>query len=66
MMNNDTPDMFDKPAVPPAPTLFAESGDGSSLPLAAYAERAYLAYAMSMWKAFNTKHGSFADEYSSL
>jgi hypothetical protein len=44
-MNNDTPDMFDKhgvaeappPAVPPAPTLFAESGDGSSLPLVAYA-----------------------------
>ncbi|MDA8259329.1 MAG: DNA topoisomerase IV subunit A [Betaproteobacteria bacterium] len=61
-MNNDTPDLFDQPAdaeaapanppppaVPPAPTL--EMGDGSSLPLAAYAERAYLAYAMSVVRA---------------
>ena len=63
-MNNDTPDMFDEPivadaatanppppAVPPAPTLFAESGDGGSLPLAGYAERAYLSYAMSVVRA---------------
>ncbi len=39
------------PAVPPAPTLFAGNGDGSSLPLAGYAERAYLAYAMSVVRA---------------
>ena len=63
-MNNDTPDLFDEPAVagaaptnppppavPPAPTLFAGSGDDSSLPLAGYAERAYLAYAMSVVRA---------------
>ena len=61
-MNNETPDMFDEPVVadaaappppnvPPAPTLFAESGDGSSLPLAGYAERAYLSYAMSVVRA---------------
>ncbi len=62
-MNNDTPDMFDEPAVvtppdapppptvPPPPTLFAESGDNSSLPLAGYAERAYLSYAMSVVRA---------------
>ncbi len=62
-MTNDTPDMFDEPAladatlnnppptVPPAPTLFAESGDGGPLPLAGYAERAYLAYAMSVVRA---------------
>ncbi|MBI3094214.1 MAG: DNA topoisomerase IV subunit A [Rhodocyclales bacterium] len=61
-MNNDTPDLFDEPAptdaaaanppppaVPPAPTL--DPGDGTSLPLAAYAERAYLAYAMSVVRA---------------
>jgi topoisomerase IV subunit A len=62
-MNNDTPDLFDEPApaeaaaaspppppaVPPPPTL--DQGDGSSLPLAAYAERAYLAYAMSVVRA---------------
>ncbi|MBI5107766.1 MAG: DNA topoisomerase IV subunit A [Rhodocyclales bacterium] len=56
----DTPDLFDQPgaagansppppAVPPAPTL--DQGDGTSLPLAAYAERAYLAYAMSVVRA---------------
>ncbi|MFH1869686.1 MAG: DNA topoisomerase IV subunit A [Pseudomonadota bacterium] len=39
------------PAVPPAPTLFTGNGDGSSLPLAGYAERAYLAYAMSVVRA---------------
>ena len=66
-MNNDTPDLFDEPAiinpaaadvsnppppaVPPAPTLEDGMGDGSSLPLAAYAERAYLAYAMSVVRA---------------
>ncbi|MCF8174864.1 MAG: DNA topoisomerase IV subunit A [Burkholderiaceae bacterium] len=63
-MSNDTPDMFDEPvaldaatgnppppAVPPAPTLFAENGDGGALPLAGYAERAYLAYAMSVVRA---------------
>ncbi|MCK9382186.1 MAG: DNA topoisomerase IV subunit A [Sulfuritalea sp.] len=62
-MNNETPDLFDAPVVadatvinppptvPPAPTLFAESGDNSSLPLAGYAERAYLSYAMSVVRA---------------
>jgi len=63
-MNNDTPDMFDEPivadaaladppppTVPPPPTLFAENGDNSSLPLAGYAERAYLSYAMSVVRA---------------
>ena len=63
-MSNDTPDMFDEPmladaaaanppppAVPPAPTLEGAMGDGSSLPLAGYAERAYLAYAMSVVRA---------------
>ncbi len=57
-MNHDTPDLFDDvavappsppspPAVPPAPT-FAE---GEALPLDVYAERAYLAYAMSVVKS---------------
>jgi topoisomerase-4 subunit A len=65
-MNNDTPDLFDEPAianvadaavanppptVPPTPTIFAESGDGGALPLAGYAERAYLSYAMSVVRA---------------
>ncbi len=64
-MNNDTPDLFDEPVatevpsanppppptVPPAPTLFSGSGDDGSLPLAGYAERAYLAYAMSVVRA---------------
>ncbi|MBK8761647.1 MAG: DNA topoisomerase IV subunit A [Sulfuritalea sp.] len=61
-MNNDTPDLFDEPApadiatpppptVPPAPTLEGAMGDGTALPLAAYAERAYLAYAMSVVRA---------------
>jgi topoisomerase-4 subunit A len=63
-MNNDTPDLFDEPvadtgqapanpppAAPPAPTFDSPMGDGSSLPLAAYAERAYLAYAMSVVRA---------------
>ncbi|MCX8087416.1 MAG: DNA topoisomerase IV subunit A [Rhodocyclaceae bacterium] len=52
-MNNHTPDLFDDlitppppPAVPPAPT-FPED----ALPLDAYAERAYLAYAISVVKA---------------
>jgi topoisomerase-4 subunit A len=51
---NDTPDLFDcasaePPAPPPAtPDAFA---DGSALPLDAYAERAYLAYAMSVVKS---------------
>jgi topoisomerase-4 subunit A len=62
-MDDDTPDLFDEPApataaasnpppaVPPAPTFENAMGDGSSLPLAAYAERAYLAYAMSVVRA---------------
>jgi topoisomerase-4 subunit A len=51
-MDTATPDLFDTlpdvppppPAVPPAPTF----DDGSTLPLDSYAERAYLAYAMSV------------------
>jgi topoisomerase-4 subunit A len=50
----NTPDLFDdaaamqpSPAVPPAPA-FAE---GEALPLDSYAERAYLAYAMSVVKS---------------
>jgi topoisomerase-4 subunit A len=67
-MNNETPDLFDEPAIvnpadlapaspppppaaPPPPTLFSGSGDDGSLPLAGYAERAYLAYAMSVVRA---------------
>ena len=53
-MSNETPDLFENmtetpppPAVPPAPT-FAE---GEALPLDSYAERAYLAYAMSVVKS---------------
>ena len=62
--SGDTPDLFDEPvaaeaaaanppppAVPPAPTFEGGMGDGTSLPLAAYAERAYLAYAMSVVRA---------------
>ncbi|MDO8347611.1 MAG: DNA topoisomerase IV subunit A [Rugosibacter sp.] len=51
-----TPDLFDTlpdappppPAVPPAPTFGDGFDDGSTLPLDTYAERAYLAYAMSV------------------
>jgi topoisomerase-4 subunit A len=52
-MSNETPDLFDNvaelppPAVPPEPTF----SDGESLPLDSYAERAYLAYAMSVVKS---------------
>jgi len=56
-MNHETPDLFDNaleahpppppPAVPPAPTF----ADGEALPLDSYAERAYLAYAMSVVKS---------------
>jgi topoisomerase-4 subunit A len=60
-MNNETPDLFDNlldeappppppPAAPPAPT-FDDAGDGNELPLDTYAERAYLAYAMSVVKS---------------
>ena len=62
--SGDTPDLFDEPvaaeaaagnppppAVPPAPTFEGAMGEGNSLPLAAYAERAYLAYAMSVVRA---------------
>ncbi len=51
-MNNDTPDLFDnlaaEPPVPPAPPPAPDFDDGSHLPLDTYAERAYLAYAMSV------------------
>jgi topoisomerase IV subunit A len=49
----NTPDLFDDaaeappPAVPPAPTI----AEGEALPLDSYAERAYLAYAMSVVKS---------------
>ena len=59
MQNNDTPDFFDEevaatpppPTAPPASTFEDGMGDGTSLPLAAYAERAYLSYAMSVVRA---------------
>jgi len=55
-MSNETPDLFDNltdenpppPAVPPAPTFPDDFDDGNSLALDTYAERAYLAYAMSV------------------
>jgi topoisomerase-4 subunit A len=61
-MSNETPDLFDDaavteaappapptpPAEPPVPTFV---DDGSALPLDSYAERAYLAYAMSVVKS---------------
>ncbi len=64
-IDHDTPDLFDEPAsaevaattppappaVPPPPTFADGMGDGTSLPLAAYAERAYLSYAMSVVRA---------------
>ncbi len=46
-MMQATPDLFDEPAVPPAPTFV----EGEALPLDRYAERAYLAYAMSVVKS---------------
>lgn len=48
-MNPETPDLFENAplAVPPAPTF----AHGEALPLDTYAERAYLAYAMSVVKS---------------
>ncbi|MFN3883543.1 MAG: DNA topoisomerase IV subunit A [Rhodocyclaceae bacterium] len=46
-MNPQTPDLFEPTAVSPAPTC----AEGDALPLDAYAERAYLAYAMSVVKS---------------
>lgn len=43
---NDTPDLFAPPPSPPAPP--SSSDDDDHLPLDQYAERAYLAYAMSV------------------
>ncbi|MBL0076934.1 MAG: DNA topoisomerase IV subunit A [Rhodocyclaceae bacterium] len=58
IIDNETPDLFDTVAPPPPPPnsvspapTGAPMGDGDSLPLAAYAERAYLAYAMSVVRA---------------
>jgi len=53
-MSNETPDFFalGDPPPPPAPPAFgAGLDDGSALPLDGYAERAYLAYAMSVVKS---------------
>ncbi|MBL8487239.1 MAG: DNA topoisomerase IV subunit A [Rhodocyclaceae bacterium] len=57
-MTPDTPDLFESlpevPAVPPGPPQPPEPpsfDDGSVLPLDNYAERAYLAYAMSVVKS---------------
>ncbi len=59
-MNNETGDLFDtNPAAPPAPPpppsatddVEHGNGDDASLPLDAYAEHAYLAYAMSVVKS---------------
>ncbi|RTL57764.1 MAG: DNA topoisomerase IV subunit A [Rhodocyclaceae bacterium] len=52
--DHNTPDFFalGDPPPPPAPPSFGDGmGDGTSLPLNAYAERAYLAYAMSVVKS---------------
>jgi topoisomerase-4 subunit A len=57
-MSTDNPDFYalGDPPSPPAPPAFGDSlsdgmGDGTSLPLTGYAERAYLAYAMSVVKS---------------
>jgi topoisomerase-4 subunit A len=57
-MNNETPDLFDDAAVaeapPPAPPALPPEpavADDGTLPLDSYAERAYLAYAMSVVKS---------------
>ena len=53
-MSTDNNDFFalGDPPLPPVPPSFGDSlGDGTSLPLNAYAERAYLAYAMSVVKS---------------
>ena len=47
---NDSLDLFSDPPTPPAPPSPPTSGD-DALPLAQYAERAYLAYAMSVVKS---------------
>ena len=47
-MNQETPDLFDPMQPPPAGPPPAAFDDGNSLPLDAYAERAYLSYAMSV------------------
>ena len=49
-MSADYPDLFDSPPPPVSPPPAAED-DGASLPLDRYAERAYLAYAMSVVRA---------------
>jgi topoisomerase-4 subunit A len=65
-MNHTTPDLFDNLTEPPPPPTAVSDGpggppnavppaptfdDGSTLPLDTYAERAYLAYAMSVVKS---------------
>jgi len=57
-MSTDNPDFYalGDPPSPPTPPAFGDSlsdgmGDGTSLPLTGYAERAYLAYAMSVVKS---------------
>ena len=45
---SDTPDLFDPPPPPAPPSRPPPEDDGDSLPLDQYAERAYLAYAMSV------------------
>ena len=47
-MNQETPDLFDPMQPPPPGPPSAAFDDGNSLPLDAYAERAYLSYAMSV------------------
>ena len=52
-MSHDTPDLFDTPPppAPPSPPGPPATEDHDRLPLDLYAERAYLAYAMSVVKA---------------
>ncbi|MCK9285133.1 MAG: DNA topoisomerase IV subunit A [Rhodocyclaceae bacterium] len=48
MTNDTTPDLFGAGATPPSAPPTPTFDDGSTLPLDSYAERAYLAYAMSV------------------
>jgi topoisomerase-4 subunit A len=50
-MSTDYPDLFDAPPPPPPAAPPVTEDDGSTLSLDAYAERAYLSYAMSVVRA---------------
>ena len=50
-MSSEFPDLFDPPPPAPPQPPALNLGDGTTLPLDGYAERAYLAYAMSVVKS---------------